>query len=143
MHRLMNVIEITDVSDPRVAPFVSLTEAQLHSAYSAPFRPLAPGAPLPWITQAPQSVTDWLFVGYAAGIAAALLWYLAGFVRLRLLLLRCAPASAETQAHVDSVAAAYGLRACRAVSVPGLPSAFVCGAFRPVLGMLFRVFSAF
>ena len=113
----------------------ALTEAQLHSAYSAPFRPLAPGAPLPWITQAPQSVTDWLFVGYAAGIAAALLWYLAGFVRLRLLLLRCAPASAETQAHVDSVAAAYGLRACRAVSVPGLPSAFVCGAFRPVLAL--------
>ena len=113
----------------------ALAEAHLQSAYAAPYRPLSLRAPLPWLTQAPQSVTDWLFVLYTAGIAAALLWYLAGFVRLRLLLARCAPAPAEMQAHVDAVAAEYGLAACRAVSVPGLPSAFVCGAFRPVLAL--------
>lgn len=44
---------------------------------------------LPWPSGAPESVTDWLFVAYALGAAAYLLWKLAVYIRLRL---RCAGA---------------------------------------------------
>ena len=50
MHRLMNVIEITDVSDPRVAPFVSLTEAQLRHG------PEAVGGKAVFIAESPKVI---------------------------------------------------------------------------------------
>lgn len=36
---------------------------------------------------------------------------------------------------MDAVGNQYHLRPCRAVAIPGLPSAFVCGVFRPALAV--------
>lgn len=110
-------------------------ERGLASAYAGPWDALDAKSVLPWPSGAPESVTDWLFVVYALGAAAYLLWKLAAYARLRLALRRGAPASEELSAQIAAVCKKYGLRASRAVEVEGLPTAFVCGVFRPVLAV--------
>lgn len=110
-------------------------ERGLASAYAGPWDAMDAKSVLPWPSGAPESVTDWLFVVYALGAAAYLLWKLAAYARLRLALRRGAPASEELSAQIAAVCEKYGLRASRAVEVEGLPTAFVCGVFRPVLAM--------
>lgn len=110
-------------------------ERGLASAYAGPWDAMDAKSVLPWPSGAPESVTDWLFVAYAIGAAAYLLWKLAAYIRLRLALRRGAPASAELSAQIAGVCEKYGLRASRAVEVEGLPTAFVCGVFRPVLAV--------
>lgn len=110
-------------------------ERGLASAYAGPWDALDAKSVLPWPSGAPESVTDWLFVAYALGAAAYLLWKLAAYARLRLALRRGAPASAELSSQIAAVCKKYGLRASRAVEVEGLPTAFVCGVIRPVLAV--------
>ena len=113
----------------------SKTAAEVHlsSAYTTAFSmtrvlpfPIIPGT-------APQSVTDWLFVVYLAGVGVSFLRYLLSYLRLRRLLRHGTPVPAETAASIQAVAQKYGLTPCPAVLVEGLDSAFVCGLFRPVL----------
>ena len=118
-----------------VETWKSIAERGLGSAYADAFTPVRVTSPFPTVAGAPQSVTDWLFVAYVAGVAAVLLWYLASYVRLRLLLRRGGALPAARAAQLEAVAERYGLRSCRAVVVPGLPSAFVCGVVRPVLAL--------
>ena len=118
-----------------VETWKSIVERGLGSAYADAFTPVRVTSPFPTVAGAPQSVTDWLFVAYVAGVAAVLLWYLASYVRLRLLLRRGGALPAARLAQLEAVAERYGLRSCRAVVVPGLPSAFVCGVVRPVLAL--------
>lgn len=90
-------------------------------------------APIPLPSFAlPKTAADWLYLVYVAGAAALLLHYLISYVRLRLALKRGRPAG---NAQVRAAAERYGLRPCPAVEVDGLPSAFVCGVFRPVLAL--------
>lgn len=110
-------------------------ERGLASAYAGPWDAMDAKSVLPWPSGAPESVTDWLFVAYAIGAAAYLLWKLAAYARLRLALRRGAPASEAVSAQIAAVCEKYGLRASRAVEVEGLPTAFVCGVFRPVLAV--------
>lgn len=110
-------------------------ERGLASAYAGPWDAMDAKSVLPWPSGAPESVTDWLFVAYAIGAAAYLLWKLAAYARLRLALRRGAPASEAVSAQIASVCEKYGLRASRAVEVEGLPTAFACGVFRPVLAV--------
>lgn len=110
-------------------------ERGLASAYAGPWDALDAKSVLPWPSGAPESVTDWLFVAYALGAAAYLLWKLAAYARLRLALRRGAPASEAVSAQIAAVCEKYGLRCSRAVEVEGLPTAFVCGVFRPVLAV--------
>ena len=113
----------------------SAVEAGLSSAYAGPYEPVAVRHVLPWITERPVSLSDWIFVIYAAGVALSILWYLLSYLRLRLLLRKGTAVSAVVEAQIARVAEQYGLRPCRAVAVPGLPTAFVCGIFRPVLAV--------
>lgn len=113
----------------------SAAEMHLASAYSGAFEVISLESSFPWIDAAPVSVTDWLFVLYAAGVLATVLRYAAQYWRLRRLLRRGEPAGAATEAAIAAVAEEHGLRKCRAVAVPGLKSAFVCGVFRPVLAV--------
>ena len=113
----------------------SAAELRLSSAYSEPFGLMDLRSPLPWPEGAPKSLTDWLFIAYFAGAALTLLWYAWRYASLRALLLRGREPSGEAAAVIERVAAKYKLRACRAVEVPGLKSAFVCGVFRPVLAL--------
>lgn len=110
-------------------------ERGLASAYAGPWDAMDAKSVLPWPSGAPESVTDWLFVVYALGAAAYLLWKLAVYARLWLALRRGAPASEAVSAQIASVCEKYGLRVSRAVEVEGLPTAFVCGVFRPVLAV--------
>lgn len=110
-------------------------ERGLASAYAGPWDAMDAKSVLPWPSGAPESVTDWLFVAYALGAAAYLLWKLAAYIRLRLALRRGAPASEAVSAQIAGVCEKYGLRASRAVEVEGLPTAFACGVFRPVLAV--------
>ena len=110
-------------------------ERGLASAYAGPWDALDAKSVLPWPSGAPESVTDWLFVVYALGAAAYLLWKGAAYARLRLALRRGAPASEAVSARLAAVCEKYGLRGSRAVEVEGLPTAFVCGVFRPVLAV--------
>ena len=71
---------------------------------------------------------DLFFAVYTAGVVWFLLRYAAAYIRLRRGLGK--PAACP---RLQAVAERYHLPVCRAVEVPGLPSAFVCGLFRPVL----------
>lgn len=110
-------------------------ERGLGSAYASPWSSLDAGSVLPLPSGAPRSLTDWLFLVYVLGVLGWLLWKLMAYARLRLVLRRGTPASAEVSARLAAVCEKYGLRSCRAVEVEGLPTAFVCGVIRPVLAL--------
>ena len=93
-------------------------------------------APIPLPpAQAPDSLWDWLFLVYFAGVLLLLLTHTVSYFRLRLALRRGSPADPETTARIRTVAERYGLTACPAVRVPGLPTAFVCGLIHPILAL--------
>lgn len=81
----------------------------------------------------PASLFDWLFLVYLAGVVLLLCRYIFSYIRLRLLLKDSTPASAEMVEKVRRTGAAYKLKACGAVEVEGLDSAFVCGLISPML----------
>ncbi len=87
--------------------------------------PLPPAAP-------PGDVFGWLFLAYEAGVVVLLARYAVAYIRLRLALRGGRPVR---DGQVEALAERYGLRACPAVAVDGLPTAFVCGVFRPVLAL--------
>ncbi|MBQ9346644.1 MAG: M56 family metallopeptidase [Oscillibacter sp.] len=112
----------------------TMAEKHLSSAWTAPYMPIVVRSPLPLAAGTPRSVTDWLFLLYCVGIVVVLLRYLTGYLRLRLALRRCPPVSPAVQAALDRNAERYGLPSCPAVAAD-LPSAMVCGVFRPVLAL--------
>ena len=81
----------------------SAAEMHLASAYSGAFEVIALESAFPWIDAAPVSVTDWLFVLYAAGVLATVLRYAAQYWRLRRLLRRGEPVCAATEAAIAAV----------------------------------------
>lgn len=87
--------------------------------------PLPPAAP-------PGTVFDWLYLAYVLGAAVLLARYALSYIRLRLALRRGRPAQ---DGPVRAVAERYGLPLCPAVEVDGLPTAFICGVFKPVLAL--------
>ena len=111
----------------------SAVELQLHSAYTDPYAPISTLSPVPWLTGAPVSITDWLFALYAAGVLVCLGWFLLSYARLRAAVGRGTPAAGARVEQLSRVAETYGLKPCRAVEVEGVQSAFLCGVFRPVL----------
>lgn len=112
-----------------------LAERGLSSAYSEVYAPISLRHALPYIKEAPLSLTDWLFAVYLAGVTATLIWYLITYVKLRRLLKRGSPVSQAVSEKIKGVSERYSLPLCPAVSVKGLPSAFVCGFLRPVLAL--------
>ena len=112
---------------------VETARTALTGDYGALARVTAP-VPLPRL-QAPETAAEWLYALYAAGVLVHLVRYAAAYVRLRLALLRGAPAGAARAAQIAAVAERYGLPVCPAVEVPGLTTAFICGVVRPVLAL--------
>ena len=111
----------------------ALCENRLTSSYAQAFIPVDNPWFLPLITSAPRSITDWIFVIYAAGVVISLLLCLVSYVKLRLLIAKAYPLSEVNQSSIDDVCNKYGLKPCPAVEIEGLPSAFVCGIIKPVL----------
>lgn len=87
--------------------------------------------PLPPLS-GPKTVSEWLYLIYAAGVVAMLARYLVSYLLLRRALKRGRPVRSG---QVKEVGARYGLPVCPAVEVDGLPTAFICGLFRPVLAL--------
>lgn len=83
----------------------------------------------------PVTAADWLFVIYLAGAALLFLHYLISYIRLRILLRKGREVPVEMQEKIKNTKEKYGLSCCRAVIVPGLSSAFVCGLIHPILAM--------
>ncbi|MBQ3257595.1 MAG: M56 family metallopeptidase [Oscillospiraceae bacterium] len=103
------------------------------SAFTEAYRPIATDHVLPVITGKPASVTDWLFVIYAIGVAAFALWYVLRYVQLRILLRKGSAPDFATEAQLIRVRKRYGLPKCPAVMADGIDSPFVCGVVKPVL----------
>lgn len=112
---------------------VETARTVLTGDYSSLARVTAP-IPLPRF-QVPGTWAEGLYAVYAAGVLLFLARYAVSYARLRLALGRGAPAGEARTARIKAVAERYGLPACRAVEVPGLTSAFICGVFRPVLAL--------
>lgn len=79
--------------------------------------------------------TDWLYLVYLTGVLIVSARYLTGYIRLRHALRQGAPASSDLTARIEAVAQQYHLPCCRAIAVPGLSSAFICGLFHPVIAL--------
>lgn len=118
-----------------VETWKAAAERLLPSAYSDIYAPISIKHVLPVFHGAPHSVTDYLLVIYALGVAAYLLWYLISYCRLRRFLRRGTPAPVELQGRIGAVCAKHGFKPCRTVIIGGLPSAFICGVIRPVLAV--------
>ena len=110
-------------------------ESHLSSALASPYGVTEVLAPIPLIRLVPPgSVTDVLFLLYAAGVIVTLLWFFLSYLALRRRVAKGSAPSPDALAQVDAVAAQYGLKAPRRVIVlPGVESAFVCGPLSPVL----------
>lgn len=111
----------------------AVVERTLDSAYTAVYTPISLKHVLPIFSNAPQSITDWLLVLYAAGVVVSVLWYALSFCRLRLLLRQAQPAPQQVEKQIQRVRAQYGLKGCPVMLLPGLQSAFICGGLRPIL----------
>lgn len=110
-------------------------EQGLESAFTQIYEPIGGSYVLPMIGGQPRSLTDWLFVVYAVGVALFGLRYLMSYMRLRGLLNHGTSVSFSTEEKLKRVRDRYGLPKCRAVAVAGLTGPFVCGVFRPVLAV--------
>lgn len=115
-----------------------IVEKQLASNYSQVYIPVRIKHIFPAIEGKPVSITDWLFVVYAIGILASLTWYLISYLRLRILLSKGSEPIVALQNRINLVCEKYGLKACKAVMIKGLPSAFVCGGIKPILVVPFE-----
>ena len=111
----------------------AMAETALASAYTEPYEVLSLSHVLPVYAGLPDSVTDWLFVLYGAGIVLCLLGYLFSYVRLRLMVRQGRALTEEMEEKLWAVCGKYNLSRCPAMTLRGLPSAFVCGVIRPVL----------
>lgn len=82
---------------------------------------------------APSSAADWIFVIYFAGAVLLFAHYVFSYVRLRFFLKKGKTPADAIKTQIKQVEETYGLQCCKAVMVPNLESAFVCGLFRPIL----------
>ena len=103
------------------------------SAFTEVYVPIEAEHVFPVVTGIPQSLTDWIFIIYCAGVALTVAWYLISYLRLKVYISKHQSVSAQLNTQVERVTEAYNLKPCRAVVIESLPSAFVFGIFNPVL----------
>lgn len=112
-----------------------MVEPHWASAYTNVYEATQVTSPIPWLTGAPVSLSDWLFLLYVVGVVVTLLWYLISWLRLCLLLRQGTPVPADAQEQIERIGKTYACKTCRAIELTGLPSPMVCGVFRPVLAL--------
>lgn len=89
--------------------------------------------PVPVITGMPNTVIEWLFAVYVTGVIVFIVRYIVLYARLRKALFEGQDAPDSILEQVDHIAAQLNVKPCRVIMVSGVPSAFVCGIFHPVL----------
>lgn len=112
-----------------------MVEPHWASAYTNVYEATQVTSPIPWLTGAPVSLSDWLFLLYVVGVVVTLLWYLISWLRLCLLLWQGTPVPADVKEQIERIGKTYACKTCRAIELTGLPSPMVCGVFRPVLAL--------
>lgn len=112
-----------------------MVEPHWSSTYTNAYEATQVTSPIPWLTGAPVSLSDWLFLLYVVGVVVTLLWYLISWLRLCLLLRQGTPVPADVQDQIERIGKTYACKTCRAIELTGLPSPMVCGVFRPVLAL--------
>ena len=88
---------------------------------------------IPYVAKQPSSVTDWIFVVYFIGVIGVLGWYFINYIRLRRLVRRGIAVPEKMKNKLHYVSAVYELNECRAIVMPGITSAFICGGIHPIL----------
>lgn len=89
--------------------------------------------PIPIIRSVPQTIAEWIFAVYVLGILVFVIKYLISYFKLRRVLKLGDVPSEEKLARIGELASAQGVKVGKVIEVSGLPSAFVCGVFRPIL----------
>ena len=89
--------------------------------------------PIPIIQSIPQTIAEWIFAVYVLGILVFVIKYLISYFKLRRVLKLGDVPSEEKLARIGELASAQGVKVGKVIEVSGLPSAFVCGVFRPIL----------
>lgn len=89
--------------------------------------------PIPIIRSIPQTFTEWIFALYVLGVLVFIIKYLISYFKLRRVLKLGNVPSADKLARIGEIASEQGIKIGRVIEVSGLPSAFVCGVFRPIL----------
>ena len=112
-------------------------ESRLGSAYTNPLTATEPSNVIPYVTSAPTSITDILFVIYVLGIIAFLCYYLIAYVKLRLALKKGNEISLDNKGDLQNFLSENGVKNIKVVSVAGINSAFICGILSPVLVLPF------
>ena len=89
--------------------------------------------PIPIIKSVPQTIAEWVFAVYVLGILVFIIKYLISYFKLRRLLKLGDVPCDEKLARIREIASEQGVKIGKVIEVSGLPSAFVCGVFRPIL----------
>ena len=89
--------------------------------------------PIPIIKSVPQTIAEWVFAVYVLGILVFIIKYLISYFKLRRLLKLGDVPCDEKLARIREIASEQGVKVGKVIEVDGLPSAFVCGVFCPVL----------
>ncbi|MBO5968874.1 MAG: hypothetical protein J6S14_10295 [Clostridia bacterium] len=89
--------------------------------------------PIPIIKSVPQTIAEWIFAVYVLGILVFIIKYLISYFKLRRVLKFGDVPCAEKLARIGEIASEQGVKIGKVIEVSGLPSAFVCGVFRPIL----------
>lgn len=111
----------------------SYVENFLSSAYTRPLIATEPSSVIPYISSAPKSITDILFIIYILGVIAFLCFYLFSYIRLRLILKKGVDISPEKRQELQHILSENKIKNIKIISVKGINSAFICGIFSPVL----------
>ena len=89
--------------------------------------------PIPIIQSIPQTIAEWIFAVYVLGILVFIVKYLVSYFKLRRVLKLGDVPNDEKLARIFEIASEQGIKVGKVIEVSGLPSAFVCGVFRPIL----------
>ena len=89
--------------------------------------------PIPIIQSIPQTIAEWIFAVYVLGILVFIVKYLVSYFKLRRVLKLGDVPNDEKLARIFVIASEQGIKVGKVIEVSGLPSAFVCGVFRPIL----------
>ncbi len=111
----------------------SYIESFLSSTYTHPLVATEPAGVIPYISSAPKSITDILFIIYILGVIAFLCFYFLSYIKLRLILKKGDDISPEKRLELQHILSENKIKNIKVISVKGINSAFICGIFSPVL----------
>ena len=111
----------------------SYIENFLGSSFTHPLTATGSSSVFPYISSAPKSITDVLFIIYIAGVIAFLCFYLVSYIKLRLVLRKGNDISSEKRLELQHILSENNIKKIKIISVKGINSAFICGIFSPVL----------